>query len=51
MFRRYLKSLESSVELIVCTEEQMRKLCIYFDIKDIFNLKKTFYPLNIDCFR
>ena len=36
----YLESLESSVELIVCTEEQMHKLCIYFDIKKYFGSKK-----------
>ena len=51
MFTLYLKSLESSIELIVCTEEQMRKFCICFDTKNIFNLKKTFYSVNIDYFR
>ena len=29
----YLESLETATELIVCTEEQIQKLSIYFDIK------------------
>ena len=29
----YLSSLKNSTELIVCTEEQIRKLLIYFELK------------------
>ena len=47
--KEYLRSLKSSAELIVCM--QMRNFCIYFDIKNIFNVKKIFYPVNIDYFR
>ena len=35
----YLSSLEDGTELIVCTEEQIQKLSIYFEL-----------PLNIDHF-
>ena len=44
----YLKGLEIVAELIVCTYGQMRKFSIYFNIKYIYNLKNTFYPINID---
>ena len=29
----YLKSLENGTELIVCREEQIKKLSIYFELK------------------
>ena len=29
----YLSSLENGTELIVCTEEQIQKLLIYFELK------------------
>ena len=32
------KSLENGTELIVCTEEQMQKLPIYFEIKRYLNV-------------
>ena len=43
----YLKSLETATGLIVCTEEQIQKLSIYFDIKRYLHFKNIFYPLNI----
>ena len=39
----YLESLENGTELIVCTEEQIEKLSVYFEL--IID-----YPLNIDYF-
>ena len=35
----YLKSLENGTELIVCTEEQIQKLLIYFELKRYLSLK------------
>ena len=46
----YLSSLENGTELIVCTEEQIQKLMIYFELKRYLSLKKISYPLNIDYF-
>ena len=46
----YLESLETATELIVCTEEQIQKLLIYFELKRYLSLKNISYPLNIDCF-
>ena len=46
----YLSSLEDGKELIVCTEEQIQKLSIYFELKRYLCLKNIFYPLNIDYF-
>ena len=46
----YLESLESATELTVCTEEQIRKLSIYFELKRYLRLKSISYPLNIDYF-
>ena len=46
----YLSSLENSTELIVCTEEQIQKLLIYFELKRYLSLKNISYPLNIDYF-
>ena len=46
----YLSSLENGTELIVCTEEQIQKLLIYFELKRYLNLKNISHPLNIDYF-
>ena len=35
----YLESLENKTEVIVCTEEQMRKLSIYFDTRRYLHFK------------
>ena len=43
----YLESLENSTKLIVCTEERIQKLSIYFEIKKYLNLKDISYPLEI----
>ena len=46
----HLSSLENGTELIVCMEEQIQKLWIYFELKRHLSLKNIFYPLNIDNF-
>ena len=46
----YLSSLETATELIVCTEEQIQKLSIYFELKRYLSLKNISYPLSIDYF-
>ena len=46
----YLSSLENGTELIVCTEEQIQKLLIYFELKRYLSFKNISYPLNIDYF-
>ena len=46
----YLSSLENNTELIFCTEEQIQKLSIYFELKRYLSLKNISYPLNIDYF-
>ena len=46
----YLESLGNGTELIVCTEEQIRKLSNYFGLKRFLSLKSIDYPLNIDSF-
>ena len=46
----YLSSLEDGTELIICTEEQIQKLLIYFELKRYLSLKNISYPLNIDYF-
>ena len=46
----YLSSLENSTELIVCTEEQIQKLSIYFELKRHLSFKNIFYPLDIEYF-
>ena len=46
----YLSSIETATELIVCTEEQIQKLSIYFELKRYLSLKNISYPLNIDYF-
>ena len=44
----YLESLENGTELIVCTEEQIQKLLIYFELKRLISLKNMSHRLNID---
>ena len=46
----YLDSLENGTELIVCTEEQIQKLLIYFELKRYLSFKNISYPLKIDYF-
>ena len=46
----YLSSLENGTELIACTEEQIQKLLIYFELKIYLSLKNISHPLNIDYF-
>ena len=46
----FLSSLENAAELIVCTEEQIQKLLIYFEIKRYLSLKNISYLLDIDYF-
>ena len=52
----YLESLENGTELMFCTEEQIQKLLIYFELKRYLNLKnissvkhQLFYMMP-DCF-
>ena len=46
----YLESLENDTELIVCTEEQIEKLLIYFELKRYLRPKNISHPLDIDYF-
>ena len=46
----YLSRLEDGTELIICTEEQIQKLLILFELKRYLGLKNISYPLNIDYF-
>ena len=46
----YLESLETATKLIVCTEGQIQKLPIYFELKTYLRLKNISYSLNIDYF-
>ena len=46
----YLESLENGTELIVCTEEQIQKLLIYFKLKRYLSFKNISYPLDIEYF-
>ena len=46
----YLSSLENGTELIACTEEQMQKLSVYFELKRYLSFKNISYPLDIDYF-
>ena len=39
----YLESLENSAELIACTEEQIKKLSVYFELKRYLSLKNMSY--------
>ena len=50
MITNTLESLENGTELIVCTEEQIQKLPIYFELKKYLSLINISYPLNIDYF-
>ena len=45
-----LESLENGTELILCTEEKIQKLLIYFEIKRYLSLKNISYPLDIEYF-
>ena len=44
----YLSSLDT--ESIVCTEEQIQKLLIYFELKRYLSFKNISHPLNIGYF-
>ena len=46
----YFSSLEDGTELIICTEGQIQKLLIYFELKRYLSLKNISYQLNIDYF-
>ena len=46
----YLEGLEKGTELIVCMEEQIQKLWVYFELKRYLSLKNISYPLDIDYF-
>ena len=47
----YLSSLKYGTELIVCMEEQIQKLLIYFELKKYLSLKNiSDDALDIDCF-
>ena len=46
----YLSSLGNGTELIVCTEEQIQKFLIYFELKRYLSLKSISHPLSIDYF-
>ena len=46
----YLNSLENDTVLIVCTEEQIQKLMVYFELKRYLSFKNISYPLGIDYF-
>ena len=46
----YLESVENGTELIVCIEEQIQNLSIYFELKRYFSLKNIDYLLDIDYF-
>ena len=46
----YLSSRENGTELIVCTEEQIQKLLIYFELKRYLSFKNISYLLDIDYF-
>ena len=46
----YLSSLENGTELIVCTEEQIQKLLIYFELERYLSFENISYPLDINYF-
>ena len=48
--KEYLSSLENGTKLIVCTEEQIQKFLIYFELKRYLSFKNISYPLNIEYF-
>ena len=43
-----LSSLENDTELIVCTEKQIQKLLIYFELKRHLSLQNISYLLKIN---
>ena len=45
-----LSSLENGTELIVCMEEQIQKLSIFFALKKYLSFKKISYHLDIEYF-
>ena len=47
----YLSNQENGTELIVCTEKQIQKLFIYFELKRYLTFKNISYPLDIDYFQ
>ena len=47
---RILRQLGNVTELIVCTEEQIEKLSIYYELKRYLSFKNISYPLEIDYF-
>ena len=44
----YLEGLGNGTELIICTDEQIQKLSIYFEIKRYLSPKNISHPLNTD---
>ena len=46
----YLSSLGNGTELIVCMEEQIQKLLIYFELKLYLSFKNISYPLDVHYF-
>ena len=42
----YLSSLENGTELILCTEENIQKLLIYFELKSYLKFKHNSHPLQ-----
>ena len=46
----YVSSLKNGTELIVCMEEQIQKLPVYFELERYLSLKNILYPLDIDYF-
>ena len=46
----YLESLENGSELIVCTDKQIQKSSIYFELKRYLIFKNISYPLDIEYF-
>ena len=46
----YLSSLENGTELVVCSDEQIRKLLIYFELKRYLSLINISCPLDDEYF-
>ena len=46
----YISRLEDATELFICTEEQIQKLSIYFELKRYLGLKNISYHLSLSCF-
>ena len=49
-YTEHLEGLENGTELIVCTEEQIQKLAICFEINRYLSFRNISHPLNIDYF-